>query len=273
MSDEEQTIYVWLPQESASSAPTNAVAPVTDTAIVADGASYITLSNLSFTDLTYFADGYWDGPAQQPSDAAVRINHATSVRVEASNFLASLGGYGVAVGNASVDCAVTGCVFDYPGQGGVIAFGFDADNTTCSAGCASGTNKQPQRLTVSFCVMADLGQTLVHVAGVGLRSASNCRVAHNRVTRCPRYALQADSFYLVQNSRSNVFEFNVLFSRDKHSDDRHGCYRDAGIRQSKCNQLVDEQHDSIQQHFRHCKPTLFSAFCVLFFLPLRIMQP
>ena len=210
MSDEEQTIYVWLPQESASSAPTNAVAPVTDTAIVVDGASYVTLSNLSFTDLTYFADGYWDGPAQQPSDAAVRINHATSVRVEASNFLASLGGYGVAVGNASVDCAVTGCVFDYPGQGGVIAFGFDADNTTCSAGCASGTNKQPQRLTVSFCVMADLGQTLVHVAGVGLRSASNCRVAHNRVTRCPRYALQADSFYLVQNSRSNVFEFNVL---------------------------------------------------------------
>lgn len=30
------------------------------------------------------------------------------------------------------------------------------------------------------------------------------------VTRCPRYALQADSFYNVQNSRGNIFEFNVL---------------------------------------------------------------
>ena len=61
-----------------------------------------------------------------------------------------------------------------------MAFGFDTNDTTCSAGCAPGPNEQPRRLNVSFCTMSDLGQTLVHVAGVGLRSASACRVAHNR---------------------------------------------------------------------------------------------
>lgn len=53
----------------------------------------------------------------------MRINRAVSVRIEASNFVASLGGYGVAVGNGSVDCAVTGCLFDYPGQ---VKFSYNA---------------------------------------------------------------------------------------------------------------------------------------------------
>ena len=53
------------------------------------------MSNLTMLDTTYYADGYWDGPAQQPSDAAVRVNYATGVTIEACNFLSSLGGYGV----------------------------------------------------------------------------------------------------------------------------------------------------------------------------------
>ena len=28
------------------------------------------VTNMTFTDTAYFADGFWDGPAQQPSDAA-----------------------------------------------------------------------------------------------------------------------------------------------------------------------------------------------------------
>lgn len=154
---------------------------------------------------------YWDGPAQQPSDAAIRINRGRDVQVESSNFLASLGGYGVAIGNGSVDCRVLGSLFDHMGQGGVIAYGFDAgSNTSCPAGCGPGTNVQPERVTVAFCAMADIGQRLIHVAGVGFRSASNSRVAHTRLARSPRYGFQADSFYAVQNSRGNIFEFNQL---------------------------------------------------------------
>ena len=60
---------------------------------------------------SYYADGFWDGPSQQPSDAAVRINYSKNVHVEASNFLSSLGGYGVAIGNATTHSSVTARLF------------------------------------------------------------------------------------------------------------------------------------------------------------------
>lgn len=179
----------------------------------------------------------------------MRLNYVRNVSVSGCNFLGSLGGYGVAVGNESADCSVTGCLFDRVGQGGVIAYGFDRSPVPGTGSRATGNNTQPVRVNVSHNVMQDFGQTLVHVAAVAMRSASNSTASHNRVSRCPRsaeapvecawahpsrqplsaprdspcarpsrrasraprrYALQADSFYQVQNSRFNVFEFNVI---------------------------------------------------------------
>ena len=92
--------------------------------------------SLTHRIIFYFTCSYWDGPAQQPSDAAIRINKARHIHVESCNFVASLGGYGVAIGNASASCSVTGCLFDHPGQGGVIAFGYDKGVTPTCHGCA-----------------------------------------------------------------------------------------------------------------------------------------
>ena len=72
-------------------AAADVVAPVTDTLLAIDAAAHIVISNMSFADLTYYADGYWDGPAQEASDAAIRINRATDISIEACNFVGSLG--------------------------------------------------------------------------------------------------------------------------------------------------------------------------------------
>ena len=73
---------------------------------------------------------------------------------------------------------------------------------------------QPQRIEVAHNVMTNIGHILIHVAGVGLRSASHCHVHHNRIAGSPRYGLQADSFFKGEgggppdNSRFNLLEFN-----------------------------------------------------------------
>ena len=108
--------------------------------------------------LSYYADGYWDGPGQQPSDAAVRVNFAANVSIEACNFLESLGGYGVGVGNKTVNSSVRGCLFDRVGQGGVFLYGFDYDATTRANGEVPGNNTKPQWVEVSHNVISDMGQ-------------------------------------------------------------------------------------------------------------------
>jgi len=70
---------------------------------------------------------------------------------------------------------------------------------------------------VTHSVFHDLGKTLVHVAAVSLRSSAGNIIAHNRITKMPRYALEADSFYNLSQaggriSRDNIFEFNVIDS-------------------------------------------------------------
>lgn len=107
-------LFAWPPESSASGMK-DAVAPVTDQLLEIRGEGSV-VSNLTFLDTTYYSDGYWDGPAQQPSDAAVRINFAKGVVVEACSFLSSLGGYGVGVGNKTTNSSVVGCLFDRTGQ-------------------------------------------------------------------------------------------------------------------------------------------------------------
>jgi hypothetical protein len=66
-------LYYW-PESGApvKGGPVGVVAPVMDRIIDLSHATDHLISNLSFTDTTYYADGFWDGPAQEPSDAAVR---------------------------------------------------------------------------------------------------------------------------------------------------------------------------------------------------------
>jgi hypothetical protein len=105
-------VYAWPPAAQAALLDSEgAVAPVTDQLLEVRG-EHSVISNLTFLDTTHYADGFWDGPGQQPSDAAVRVNFAQNVSIEACNFLSSIGGYGVGVGNKSVDSRVLGCLFD-----------------------------------------------------------------------------------------------------------------------------------------------------------------
>ena len=133
-------LYAWPPPAQASLLTTaGAIAPATDQLLEIRG-EHTVVSNLTFLDTTYFADGYWDGPGQQPSDAAIRINYAKNVTVEACNFLSSIGGYGVAVGNRTTDSRVLGCLFDHVGQGGVFLYGYDNDPTSRANGAVPGNN-------------------------------------------------------------------------------------------------------------------------------------
>jgi hypothetical protein len=221
-------LFYW-PAEPGT--PTGVVAPIMDRIVEVEHSRGHVLTNVTFTDTTYFADGFWDGPAQQPSDAAVRVNYAQDVTISGCHFLGGLGGYGVAIGNASVDVTVEGSLFDSVGQGGVIAFGYDTSPVPAHPGQASGNNTQPRRLTITHNVMSNLGLTLIHVAGVAFRAASDSLVAHNRVHKTPRYGIQADSFYVTAPpagsgapgsgliSRGNIFEFNVISETNRYTTD------------------------------------------------------
>eukprot|EP00040_Diaphanoeca_grandis_P012758 m.64584 g.64584 ORF g.64584 m.64584 type:complete len:851 (+) comp23447_c0_seq2:389-2941(+) len=193
---------------------TGAIAAVLDTLMEITASMNVTVSNLTFLDTTFYADGYWDGPAQQPSDAAVRINYSQNISVSACTFL-GLGGNGIAIGNETTDSSVTGCLFDSMGEGGVVLYGYDTSPVPATGGTWAGNNTQPQRIEIAYNVVSSIGLNLVHVAGVVLRAASYCHVHHNRISHSTRYGIQADSFFSPtsgpkSSSRFNLFEFNIL---------------------------------------------------------------
>ena len=228
--DEAEGVLYYWPANTTSGPLKDVVAPTLDRLIELDHATSHNIRNLTFTDTTYYADGYWDGPAQEPSDAAIRINYSHDVAITGCCFVAGLGGYGVAVGNASTDVRISASLFDSLGQGGVIAYGYDTSPVPAGGGTVAGNNTQPQHVTVTDCVMQTLGATgstpgLVHVAGVALRAASYCVVAHNRISTTPRYGLEADSFYpgTLPNkslvSRGNIFEYNIITDTNRLTTD------------------------------------------------------
>ena len=183
-------------------APLQAVAPVSDVLLDLNGTTDIVFSNVSFRDTSYYAVGSWYGPAAEPSDGAVRINHANHVSFEACSFLPGLSGYGVVVGNRSHDIKVVGSLFTGLGEGGVLMYGVQ-DRT------ANGANWPPSHNLVSHCVFHDLGKTLIHVAAVSFRASSGNVVSHNRISSMPRYALEADSFYNLSRAGGRISRDNV----------------------------------------------------------------
>ena len=104
-------------------------------------------------------------------------------------------------------------------------YGYDHDPNTHANGAVPGNNTQPTYIEVAHNVISNIGQNLVHVAGVGLRSASHCHVHHNRIAGSPRYGLQADSFFTgesggpADNSRFNLLEFNIITDTCRKTSD------------------------------------------------------
>ena len=132
-------LYAWPSGKDARAAMLGlgAVVPVTDQLIEIHGAQHVVVTNFTFLDTTFYADGFWDGPGLQPSDAAVRVNYGLGVTISSCNFLESIGGCGVAVGNATTNSTVVGCLFDHVGQScgmlqAVVMCGTDGQWLTCS---------------------------------------------------------------------------------------------------------------------------------------------
>jgi hypothetical protein len=82
------------------------------------------------------------------------------------------------------------------GQGGVITLG--------------GTKEQSHHCAVLGNVMEHLGLIYKHVAGVYVTHGSDHRIAHNRITDVPRYAISFKSQGEGSLSHRNVAEFNEI---------------------------------------------------------------
>jgi hypothetical protein len=119
----ERMLYVY-PRPSWGASFT-AMVPAMDAVVKIHDSTAIEFANLSFRDTSFFADGGTgdgDGPADDPSDAAIRINNASDVAVLGCHFGSGIGGYAVAVGNSSSGVRVQHCLIEGVGQGGVILY-------------------------------------------------------------------------------------------------------------------------------------------------------
>ena len=192
------------------------VVPTLDRLVSINGSSGVSFSNISFADTTYRAsggDGELDGPAGDPSDAAVRINHASAVDITGCHFGAGIGGYAVAVGNRSVGVRVQGCLIEDVGQGGVIMYGAGTPVHDPS----HAVDNRPRDAVVSHNLFRRIGYVLKSVAAVLMKSAHGCVIAHNAIIDSPRAAIELDTtnmdlgpYYTPHVSRDNLVQHNVI---------------------------------------------------------------
>ena len=174
------------------------VAAVLDKLIVLEGdpargkfVEHLNFEGLSFTDTTYrlTADYY------HPEDATVVMSGARHCTVRKCEF-AWLGGYALKLSNQSQQCLFRENHVHHMGQGGVITVG--------------GTKEQSHHCAVLGNVMEHLGLIYKHVAGVYVTHGSDHRIAHNRITDVPRYAVSFKSQGEGSLSHRNVAEFNEI---------------------------------------------------------------
>jgi hypothetical protein len=197
----EGALYVWPKREwltASGSGRLVAIAPTTNHVIELRGTQFLTLSNLTIRDSSYTSEGCWCGAAGEPNDAAVIVDNSHHVTVEASSFLAGVGGYGVTATNGSLGLRVVGCRVEGVGQGGVLLYGTMLDHS------------QPDGAFISHNFVRDIGKILKHVGGVGLHSASHTVIAHNRISRSPRYGINIDQAMPSSASMHNLIEYNVV---------------------------------------------------------------
>lgn len=186
---------------------TESVAPAMDRLIVLQGdaqtnkfVEHIRFQGLTFTDTDYTVPGgYYD-----PADAAIWMVAARRCTVENCTFL-RLGGYAVRMEQRSHENEIVGNTMKYLGQGGVIMLG---DTAT-----------QPFNNLIAANYISDCGLIYKHVAGVYVISGSGNRIAHNRITRMPRYGISLKSLGGNFYSHNNIVEFNELIDTNLETND------------------------------------------------------
>ncbi|NUQ01380.1 MAG: right-handed parallel beta-helix repeat-containing protein, partial [Armatimonadetes bacterium] len=197
---------LYLP-EQAGLQPEEVVAPVLDHLIALQGepaqeqwVEHLHFRDLRFTDTSYTVtrDYY------TPSDGAVRIGGARQVSLSGCEF-AWLGGYGVHLEQRSHEVEIRRCHFHDLGQGGVHLVG--------------GTAAQPHHCRVLGNTIERIGLIYKHVAGVYLTHGSDNRIAHNRITETPRYAISMKSQGEERLSHRNLVEYNELLRTNLETND------------------------------------------------------
>lgn len=142
----------------------------------------------------------------------MRISNSTDIHIEASQFLAGIGGYAVRVGNFSTDINIIGNLMAGLGQGGVM-MGNTNLNGLLPGPPAAGL--LPHNCRIEFNVIQDIGLILKHVAGVSMRTARHNLIRHNRISGSPRYGIAMTSWINPDGSgwgqsTSNVLEYNII---------------------------------------------------------------
>lgn len=180
------------------------VAPVHKHLIAFEGSGENYVEHVEIRRLTFKDSTYTLGQTYSPSDAAIRFSRARHCAVTENTFT-RLGGYAAHLSGQSHDIRITYNSIYNVGQGGVVMTG-DA-KTQAHDNLVAANN------------MADLGQIYKHVAGVYVTTGSGNRIAHNDISRVPRYGISLKSFNEDSYSHNNVIEYNALIDTNLETND------------------------------------------------------
>jgi parallel beta-helix repeat protein len=193
--------------DSAEFPKQTVVAPMLDRLIVlkGDGAAGDFVEHLSFEGLT-FADTTYTLTTDYytPQDATILMSGARDCAVRRCEFGWN-GGYALKLTDRSERCVFARNHVHHMGQGGVVTIG--------------GTKEAPHHCSVLGNTMEFLGLIYKHVAGVYICHGSDNRIAYNRITDVPRYAISFKSQGEDNLAQRNVAEYNDLRRTNLETND------------------------------------------------------
>jgi hypothetical protein len=209
-----RTLFYWPAAGAPPPSASSPVFPQLFELLRMNGTRHFVLSNLTFRDTSFAAEGGWNGVAGEPSDGAIRISNSSDIRIEASQFLAGISGYGIRIGNYSSNVQVIGNLFADLGQGGVL-MGNSNMNGISDVHPAPLPGEEPHNCTVAWNVFENIGVILKHVSAIGMRTASSNLVSHNSIKGSPRYGISMTSWRNTDGSgwgqsTGNAIEHNVI---------------------------------------------------------------
>jgi hypothetical protein len=106
-----RTLFYWPAAGAPAPDVVSPVAPQLFELLKLNGTRHFVLSNLTYHDTSFAAEGGWNGIVGQPSDGAIRISNSSDVRIESSQFLAGISGYAIRLGNFSSNIQIMGNLF------------------------------------------------------------------------------------------------------------------------------------------------------------------
>lgn len=201
------------------------VAPLLDRLLVLQGdadadrwVEHLTFEGFRFIDTTYnLTRDYYT-----PSDAAIHLSAARHCAIRRCEF-SWLGGYAVQLNQRSHEVEVSRCHIHDMGQGGVHLVG--------------GTAVQPHHCTVLANTIERIGLIYKHVAGVYVTHGSDNRIAHNRITDTPRYAISLKSQGEERLSHRNIVEYNDIRRVNLETNDT-GAFESLGYEHRDSGNIV-----------------------------------